>query len=86
MMAYWGSGGTVPLILWPRHHIEVSGQIDALTALSLGKTAPGTHWIGPRASLDAVVRNSQPLSGLELPIIQPVARRYTTELYYAFFK
>jgi hypothetical protein len=25
-------------------------------------------------------KNSQPLSGIELPIIQPVAQRYTTEL------
>jgi hypothetical protein len=25
-------------------------------------------------------KNSQPLPGLELPIIQPVAQRYTTEL------
>jgi hypothetical protein len=49
--------------------------------------ASGTHWIGgwvgPRTGLDAVVKkkNSQPLSGLELPIIQPIAQRYTTELY-----
>jgi hypothetical protein len=48
--------------------------------------APGTHWIwswvGPRASLDAVVKrkNSQPLPGLEPLIMQPVAQRYTTEL------
>jgi hypothetical protein len=26
-------------------------------------------------------RNSQPLPGLEPPIIQPVAQRYTTELF-----
>jgi hypothetical protein len=26
-------------------------------------------------------KNSQPLPGLELPIIQPVVQRYTTELY-----
>jgi hypothetical protein len=48
--------------------------------------APGTHWIGGwvslRVGLDAVVKktNSQPLPGLEPPIIQPVAQRYTTEL------
>jgi hypothetical protein len=47
---------------------------------------PGTHWIGglvdPRAILDAVVKGNipSPLSGLEPPIIQPVAQRYTTEL------
>jgi hypothetical protein len=42
---------------------------------------PGTHWIGgwvgPRASLEAAL----PLSGLETPIIQSEAQRYTTELY-----
>jgi hypothetical protein len=38
--------------------------------------------MGPRAGLDAVAerKNSQPLPGLETPIIQPVAQRYTTEL------
>jgi hypothetical protein len=35
----------------------------------------------PRAGLDAVAKTkSQPLPGLEPPIIQPVAQRYTTEL------
>jgi hypothetical protein len=38
--------------------------------------------VGPRAGLNAVVKrkNSQPLQGLEPPIMQPVAHRYTTEL------
>jgi hypothetical protein len=36
--------------------------------------------VGSRAVLDAVVKNFQRLSGLEPPIIQPVAQRYTTEL------
>jgi hypothetical protein len=40
--------------------------------------APRTHWIrgwvGSRAGLDTGGdRNSQPLAGIELPIIQPVA-------------
>jgi hypothetical protein len=48
--------------------------------------APGTHLDrrlgGPRAGLNAVAkRNSQPLPGLESPIIQPEAQRYTTELF-----
>jgi hypothetical protein len=30
--------------------------------------------------MDAVVKKSQPLTGLEPPIIQPVAQRYTTEI------
>jgi len=54
-------------------------------ALYPRKRVPGTHWIGgwagPRAGLEAVVKkkNSQPLPGLESPIIQTVAQRYTTE-------
>jgi hypothetical protein len=27
--AYWGCGVIVPLILWPRHKMEVSGQLHA---------------------------------------------------------
>jgi len=43
--------------------------------------------MGPKASLDTVVkRNSQPLPGLEPPIIQPVAQRSTTELFRLTFK
>jgi hypothetical protein len=38
--------------------------------------------VGPVASLDAVVKTSQPLSGLEPPIIQPIAQFYTTELFW----
>jgi hypothetical protein len=38
--------------------------------------------VGPRAGLDAVVKkNTQLLPGLAPPIIQPVARRYTAELF-----
>jgi hypothetical protein len=45
--------------------------------------ALGTHWIGgwvgPSAGLDAVEKRKIPqtLPGLEAPIIQPVAQRYT---------
>jgi hypothetical protein len=44
--------------------------------------APGTHWIGGWVghSAGGDEKNSQPLPGLEPPIIQPVAQRYTTEL------
>jgi len=34
-----------------------------------------------RSGLGGVEKNSQPLLGLEPPIIQPVAQRYTIELY-----
>jgi hypothetical protein len=37
--------------------------------------AHGTHWIEGGEE-----KNSQPLSGLEPPIIKPVAQRYTTEI------
>jgi hypothetical protein len=43
--------------------MEVSGQLHAPAALSLGK-APGIHWTGgwagPRAVLDAVVKRKIP--------------------------
>jgi hypothetical protein len=41
---------------WPRHLMEVSGQLHAPVALPLGERAPGIHWIGgwvnPRVGLD----------------------------------
>jgi hypothetical protein len=37
MKAYWGSGGIAPFILWPRHYMEVSGQLHAPVALPPGK-------------------------------------------------
>jgi hypothetical protein len=33
MKAYMGSGVIAPRILWPRHYMEVSGQLHALAAL-----------------------------------------------------
>jgi hypothetical protein len=33
MEAYWGSGGIAQLILYPRHFMEVSGQLHAPAAL-----------------------------------------------------
>jgi hypothetical protein len=48
--------------------------------------APGTRWrggwVGPRRAGEE--KNSQPLPGLETPIIQPVAQRYTIELFRFF--
>jgi hypothetical protein len=41
---------------FPRHWLEVSGQLHAPPALPPEKEHPGTHWIGrwvgPRAGLD----------------------------------
>jgi hypothetical protein len=65
--------------------MEVSGQLYAQAGLPQGKSP----WYpldkklsGPqsRAGHGDEEKNSQPLPGLEPPIIQPVAQRYTTEL------
>jgi hypothetical protein len=66
--------------------MEVSGQLHAPAALPTGEV-PDNHWIGgwtgPRAFLDTVVenKNSQPPTGIELPIIHPVAQRHTSDLW-----
>jgi hypothetical protein len=53
--------------------MEVSGQLHALTALSLEKELPGTHsipvWMLRRKSLASV--------GNRTLALQPVTRRYT---------
>jgi hypothetical protein len=41
MKAYWGSGGIAPLILWPQHWIEASGQLHTPAALPPRERAPG---------------------------------------------
>jgi hypothetical protein len=53
--------------------MEVSGQPHIPDALPPG---------GPQSQSgrSGEEKNSQPLPGLEHPIIQPVAQRYTTEL------
>jgi hypothetical protein len=65
--------------------VEVCGQLHAPAALSQGKSP----WYlldrrlgGPQSQSGrgGKEKNSQPLPGLEYPIIQPVAQRYTTEL------
>jgi hypothetical protein len=65
--------------------MEVSGQLHAPAALpqekspwySLDRRLGGAQ---SRSGRGGEEKNSQPLTGLEPPIIQPVARRYTTEL------
>jgi hypothetical protein len=37
MKAYWESGGIASRILWPRHWMEVSGQLHVPVALPPGK-------------------------------------------------
>jgi hypothetical protein len=66
--------------------MEVSGQLHTSAALPPGKV-PLVHPLDSRlgGSQSRYVRggeeiNSQPLSGLEPPNIQPITQRYTTEL------
>jgi hypothetical protein len=85
MKVYDGSGGIAPLILWPRHYMEVSGQYHVPAALLPGKESPFIHWIGgwvgPRGVLDAVVKRKIPRPRREsksrTSIVQPIAQRYT---------
>jgi hypothetical protein len=66
--------------------MEVSGQLLARASLPPGKSS----WYQLDRKLSGLKcpsgrsgeeKNSQLLPGLELPIIQPFAQRYTTELY-----
>jgi hypothetical protein len=65
--------------------MEVSGQRHAPAASPPGKEPryPLYRRLGgpqSRSGRGGEEKNSQPLPGLEPPIIQPVAQRYTTEL------
>jgi hypothetical protein len=71
MKEYWRSGGTAPSIF------DLGIRWRWVVSFTPGEKAPGTHWIGH----GGVEKNSQPLSGLEHPIIQSVAQRQTTELF-----
>jgi hypothetical protein len=61
------------------HPYSTTVKITVLYIL-IFERAPGTHWIGGRYGRGGEEKNSQPLSGLELPIIRPEAQRYATEL------
>jgi hypothetical protein len=66
--------------------MEVNGQLHALVALPQGKNPwyPLDRRLGglqSQSGSGGEEKNSQPLPGLESPIIQPVAQRCTTELY-----
>jgi hypothetical protein len=65
--------------------MEMSDQLHAPTALPQGRENPVTiGWevsgLQSRSGRGGEEKNSQPLPGLEPPIIQLVAQRYTTEL------
>jgi hypothetical protein len=84
MKAYWGSRITAPRILSPQHYMEVSGQIQALAVYAQGQspwypTDRRLGWPQSRSGRGSE-ENFQPLPRIELPIVQPVAQGYTTEL------
>jgi hypothetical protein len=70
MKEYWGNGGIVPLILWPRHQMEMSGQLHALAVL-LPEKEPwyplDRRLDGPqsRSGRGGEEKNSQPPPGIE---------------------
>jgi hypothetical protein len=65
--------------------MEVNGQLHAPAALPPRKSSwypLDRRLSGPQSRVGrrGEEKNSQPLPGLETPLTQPVARRYTTEL------
>jgi hypothetical protein len=74
-----------PTHFWPRHLTEVCGQLHTPAALPPGKEPfypLDRRLSGPqsRSGRGSEENSFQPVPGLEPPIIQPVAQRYTTEL------
>jgi hypothetical protein len=86
MKAYWRNGSIAP-------HVRNVGtkweRVDSFTTLPLYPQGKSTRYPfhrrlgGPqnRSGRGGKEKISQPLSGLEPPIIQPIPQRYTTELY-----
>jgi hypothetical protein len=65
------------MFAWPRHQLEVSGQLHAIAALPPGPIIGG--WVDLRASLDDVERRKfLTLPGLEL---QPLGRQARSQLH-----
>jgi hypothetical protein len=66
--------------------MEVSGQLHDPAALLPGKEPLNMRLGEPqsRSGHGGEEKNSQPLMGLQLLIIQPVAQRYTTEISWLF--
>jgi hypothetical protein len=65
--------------------MEMSGQFHAPSLFSRGKSTlyPLDMRLGgsqSRSGRGGEEKISQPLPGLELPIIQPLSQRYTTEI------
>jgi hypothetical protein len=85
MKAYFGSGGIAPRILYlgTRLRWMVSFTPRSLYPQRKSSWYPLDRRLGgpqSRSGRGGEEKNSQPLPGLELPIIRPVAQRYITEL------
>jgi hypothetical protein len=85
MKAYWKSGGIAPRILdlGTRWRWVVSFILRPLHPQVKRPWYPLDVGLGGHQSSSehgGEEKNSQPLPGLEPPIIQPVVQRYTTEL------
>jgi hypothetical protein len=91
MKAYWGSGRISPRIpdLGTRWRRVFSFMPRPLYAQGKSPCYPLDRRLGgpqSRSRRGGEEKNSQPLQGLELPVIQPVGQRYTTELSRIFVK
>jgi hypothetical protein len=85
MKAYWGSENIAPLILYlgTRWRRVVSFTRRPLYPQGKSLWYPLDRRLGgvqSRSGRGGEEKNSQPLPGLETPIIQPADQRYTTEL------
>jgi hypothetical protein len=85
MKAYWGSGGIAPRILnqGTRWRWVVSFTPRPLYPQGKNPWYPLDRRVGgpqSRSERGGEDKNSKPLQGLEPPIFQPIAQRYTTEL------
>jgi hypothetical protein len=78
MKTYGESGSLAPRILWPRHKMEVGGQLHDPPALHPGKEPHWIGgWVGPRAYLGTVSKKKfQAPAEIRTPIFQPVDSRY----------
>jgi hypothetical protein len=85
MKAYWRSGGIAPRILdlCTRWRWVVNFTPRPLYPQGENPWYPLDRRLGgpqSRSGSDGKEKNSQPLPGLDLPIMQRVDQRYTTEL------
>jgi hypothetical protein len=63
---------------WPRHKLEVSGELRAPAALPPGKEPPLEGWVGPRAGLDDLENFLSYRDSKSHPsVVQAVVSRYT---------